>query len=408
MTNAARPGHTPGDVFEATLQLLERFCAISSPSGDLEGLNRAARFLADELDRRGLAVEIRQEAGAGGERQPVLYARTAVETPADAPSLLAIGHFDTVLPAAEPERRDGRLWATGAIDMKGGLIALLGALDLLAAGGRRPPEDLLLAVVPDEEVAGVLSQRVVERLGACARELWVLEPGQRHGEAETLVAGRRGMFDWRLTARGRGAHAGNAYWQGRSALDAACAWCVGARALAAPGPGPTVNAARIVAGDETFVDDLAAGAAMLGTSRQLNVVPDRATVEGEARFLRRADGETLAAELAALAARIAAEHQLEIDFETGPKIQPVDPDGPGRVASEAAVEIAERAGWRLEIEDQRGGISFSNFLPDPGAIPVLDGLGPVGDGMHTRGEYVELESLDRRIALLAELLAARA
>ena len=69
-------------------------------------------------------------------------------------------------------------------------------------------------------------------------------------------------------------------------------------------------------------------------------------------------------------------------------------------------EIGGRAGWRLEIEDDRGGISFSNFLPDPSAIPILDGLGPVGGGMHTREEFMELESLDRRIALLADLLAA--
>ncbi len=398
-----QPIHTPADVFDSTLELLERFCAISSASGDLDGLNRAARFLADELGRRGLTVEIRQEAGADDDVQPVLYARSG--EPAER-HLLAIGHIDTVLPAAEPARRDGRLWATGAIDMKGGLAALAGALDLLAARGRRPPADLLLAVVPDEEVAGHLSLRVVERLGARARELWVLEPGQPRGEAETLVAGRRGMFDWRLAARGRGAHAGNAYWHGRSALTAACAWCVEARRLAVPGHGPTVNAARIVAGDESFACDLEAGAAMIGTSRQLNVVPDRAMVEGEARFLRRAEGEALAAELATLAANIAAEHGLEMDFETGMTVSPVDPSGPGRRASQAAAEIAEQAGWRLEIEDDRGGISFSNFLPDPSAIPILDGLGPVGAGMHTREEYMELRSLDRRIALLADLLAA--
>ncbi len=400
-----QPVHTPADIFHSTLELLESFCAISSPSDDLDGLSRAARFLGDELGRRGLAVDIRQQAGAGGVEQPVLYARSGAATERH---LLAIGHFDTVLAAAEPARRDDRLWATGAIDMKGGLAAFVGALDLLAVRGERAPGDLLLAVVPDEEVAGHLSRLVVERQGAGARALWVLEPGQRRGDAETLVAGRRGMFDWRLAARGRGAHAGNAYWHGRSALTAACAWCVEARRLAVPGPGPTINAARIVAGDESFTCDLEAGAAMVGTSRQLNVVPDHAMVEGEARFLHRADGEALATKLADLARAIAADHELEIDFAPGPAVPPVDPHGPGRAASQAAARFAEHAGWRLEIEDDRGGISFSNFLPDPSAIPILDGLGPVGDGMHTREEHMELRSLDRRIALLADLLAAEA
>ncbi len=398
-----RPIHTPDDVFRSTLELLERLCAISSPSGDLAGLNQAAGTLGAELERRGLEVQIRQEPGAGGTCEPVLYARTGAP---EGRHLLAIGHLDTVLAARPPERRDGRLWATGAIDMKGGLVALIGALDLLAARDLKPPDDLLLAVVPDEEVAGHLSQQVVERLGERARGLWVLEPGQPQGDAETLVAGRRGMFDWRLAVRGRAAHAGNGYWSGRSALGAACAWCVEARRLAAPGSGPTVNAARLIAGDESFVEDLTAGAELVGTSRQLNVVPDQALVEGEARFLRRADGERLAAEMAALARRISADHRLAAAFVPGPMVQPVDPGGTGRRWSRAAAEIAERSGWKIEIEEDRGGISFSNFLPDPSAIPIMDGLGPVGGGMHTREEFVDLTSLDRRIALLAELLAA--
>ncbi|HYN21951.1 MAG TPA: M20/M25/M40 family metallo-hydrolase, partial [Thermoanaerobaculia bacterium] len=82
----------------------------------------------------------------------------------------------------------------------------------------------------------------------------------------------------------------------------------------------------------------------------------------------------------------------------------VDPDGPHRALSERAVALAAARGWKLEVERERGGISFPNFLPDPGRLPVLDGLGPVGGGMHTREEFVELRSLRRRIVLLADLL----
>jgi acetylornithine deacetylase/succinyl-diaminopimelate desuccinylase-like protein len=49
-------------------------------------------------------------------------------------------------------------------------------------------------------------------------------------------------------------------------------------------------------------------------------------------------------------------------------------------------------------------VSFPNLLPDPTAACVIDGLGPVGGGMHTREEYVSLESLERRINLIAEAL----
>ena len=57
------------------------------------------------------------------------------------------------------------------------------------------------------------------------------------------------------------------------------------------------------------------------------------------------------------------------------------------------------------IEEDRGGISFPNYLADTSTVPVVDGLGPVGDGMHTREEWLDLASLERRTVLLADLLA---
>jgi glutamate carboxypeptidase len=221
-----------------------------------------------------------------------------------------------------------------------------------------------------------------------------------------MVVGRRGMFQWRLEARGQGAHSGLHYWDGRSALAAAARWVTGAEALSRPDGGPTVNAGRFVAGDATFVEGLATAHPLLGSDRQLNVVPDRAVVEGEARFLRAAERDDLARGLESLAREVAAATGTEISFAASGVIPPVDPLGPCVGACERAVALATAAGWSLEIENERGGISFPNFLPDSGRIPVLDGLGPIGGGMHTREEYVDLRSLRRRIVLLADLMAA--
>ena len=186
-------------------------------------------------------------------------------------------------------------------------------------------------MVPDEEVGGALSQAAVRRWGEAARALWVLEPGEpaeAAGEAETLVAGRRGMFQWRLEVSGRGAHSGLHYWDGRSALTAAARWVAEAQALSTPDGGPTVNAGRFVAGDSTFVDALATAHALLGTDRQLNVVPDRAIVEGEARFLRAAEGQDLARRLEALAWDTGVATGTEISFAASLFIPPVDPRVP--------------------------------------------------------------------------------
>lgn len=402
------PGVLPETVFDSTLDLLASLTAISSPSNDAVGLRRMAERLAEELAARGLTPEIQDEPGEDGLPLPVLTARTAAETgDASRRPLFLIGHMDTVLPAAEPRLEGDQLYATGAIDMKGGLAAFLGALDLLRHWGVEPPGGLLLAVVPDEEVGGVLSRAALKRWGAEARALWVLEPGEpRANGVETIVTGRRGMFQWRLDVRGRAAHSGLHYWHGRSALTAAAGWCVEAEVHSARDGGPTVNVGRLVAGDATFVDNLPVSHALLGTEQQLNVVPDRARAEGEARFLRGHDGRRIANILHTLARNLAADTETEMSLEIGDSIPPVNPDGPHGSWSGRVVGLAANRGWRLEVERERGGISFPNFLPDPERIPVLDGLGPVGGGMHTREERVDLGSLRRRIVLLADLMGA--
>lgn len=392
----------PTPVFERTVELLRELTAISSPSGDLLGLCRMAERLAQELQARGMTPEIHEETGGDGTPLPVLVARGADTSRGH---LLLIGHMDTVLPASEPRIEGDRLVATGAIDMKGGLVAFLGALDLVVQRGRKPPDDMLLVVVPDEEVGGPLSHAAMGRWGKDARALWVLEPGEPAGEAESMVAGRRGMFDWRLTVHGQAAHSGLAYWEGRSALAAAARWCVEAQALSRPNGGPTINVGRLVAGDTSFVENLATAYSLLGTDRQLNVVPDRALAEGEARFLRPAEEPEIERRLRSLVDEIATQTGTRIDFTRQTTIPPVDPDGPHSALCDRVVSLAAARGWTLEVERERGGISFPNFLPDPGRLPVLDGLGPVGGGMHTREEYMELRSLKRRMLLLADLLS---
>jgi glutamate carboxypeptidase len=381
---------------------LRDLCAISSESGNADGIRRIAAYISAELRRHGLRVQIVDEPDAAGVNQPVLIAR--------GPStgdrhLLLLGHMDTVLPAIEPEVEQRRLFATGALDMKGGLAMLLGALDLLEARGETYPDDVLIVLVPDEESESFISGAATTKWSRDARTVLVLEPGQVCEKGETLVAGRRGLTEWTIEFTGRAAHSGLAFWEGRSALAAAADWATRATNLAQRGAGPTVNVARIVGGGTDFVQNLAKHHDMIGTSRQRNVISDKAVAEGEIRFLTAGDGVAVMEELARIATRVAAEHGVTVDFKPGITVSPVDPHGPGAPLISRAVELAAARGFHLEVEDDRGGISFPNFIADPATTPVLDGLGPTGDGMHVRGEYLNLDSLQRRIVLLADLLA---
>lgn len=390
------------EIVATTEAHLRELCAISSESGNADGIRRVATRIQSALERHGLKVEIVDRPDAAGRPQPVLIARGPT---AGQQHLLLLGHMDTVLPAIDPQREDGKLLATGALDMKGGLAMLLGALDLLAARGQQLPADLILVLVPDEESESLISGQETSRWSQNARLVLVLEPGQSRGDGETLVAGRRGMTEWKLEVRGRAAHSGLAYWSGRSALAAAAEWCASAQALSTTGSGPTVNVGRIVGGGSDFVRDLGRQHELLGTSRQLNVVSDLAVAEGEMRFLTEADGSATVSALQRLTEDVAARHGVSATFTKGMHVSPVDPHGPGAALVQRTVELAAKRGFRLEVEDDRGGISFPNFIADPADTPVIDGLGPTGDGMHVRGEFLNLDSLQRRVVLLADLLA---
>lgn len=391
----------PETIFAHCAQLLEDLCATSSASGEVQGLYRVAERLGHELTSCGLVPEISAEPGIDGHGQPVLVAR--------GPGIgerrvLLLGHLDTVLPATVPEKTNGRLNGTGALDMKGGFVALVGALALLRSREEPLPEDLVVVAVPDEEIGGPISMRTVGKWGRHARVVLVLEPGAPTPGGETLVTGRRGLTVWRLDARGTAAHSGVAYWEGRSALAAAATWAGSVQQLSQSDDGPVVNVGRIVGGDSEFVSDVGEEHRFIGTSERLNIVADRCLVEGETRYLTLEDRDETLRSMRDTAIEISGTWGVDFEFREVEYIPPMVASPSNEKLARHLAGCAQLAGWELGLEPNRGGVSFPNFLPDPAAVCVLDGLGPVGGGMHTRNEYLDLQSLERRIHLLAEAL----
>ena len=124
-------------------------------------------------------------------------------------SVMFNGHMDHVDPGDPKdwlyppyggEIHDGRLWGRGAADMKGPLAAMIHAGGALAREGIRPPGDLYVAAVVQEEVGGLGTQKLAQAIHPdCAV---VGEASSNH-----LARGHRGRVEVVVRVRGKSVHA---------------------------------------------------------------------------------------------------------------------------------------------------------------------------------------------------------
>jgi acetylornithine deacetylase/succinyl-diaminopimelate desuccinylase-like protein len=187
----------------------------SNPTSDERA---AAEWVVGKLDEVG--IESRLYESEPGRASVVTRVEGADRS---RPALLLHGHLDVV--PADPdewsvhpfsgEEKDGCIWGRGAIDMKDMDAMLLALLRQWARTGERPPRDLVVAFVADEEAGGVKGARFLvdhhpEEFEGCTEA--VSEVG---GFSVTLPndvrmypiqTAEKGMAWMRLVARGRPGH----------------------------------------------------------------------------------------------------------------------------------------------------------------------------------------------------------
>ncbi len=127
----------------------------------------------------------------------------------DAPSTMFNTHLDHV-DAGDPadwphhpfggEIHDGVVWGRGAVDIKGPLAAQVHGVAQLIAAGDRPPGDVYVTAVVQEEVGGLGARYMADTLRPDL--ILVGEPSRNE-----VRRGHRGRIELRAHVRGRMAHA---------------------------------------------------------------------------------------------------------------------------------------------------------------------------------------------------------
>lgn len=362
--------------------LLVAWANINSGSGHRAGLDRMRHALREAFAAiPGVAFEELPCPGTAA-------ALRASIRPHAATRLLLSGHFDTVYEAddafqscrwLDPQTLNG----PGVADMKGGILTILAALQAFeqTPHAARLGWDVLLT--PDEETGSHGSAHLFRAAPQRAQFGLIFEPARPNGD---IVHSRKGTGAVVATCRGRAAHAAKVPNDGRNAILALAEFLLAASRIPAELPGVMVNVGNI-----------------RGGTAATNVVPDFAQSELDLRVTRGADREALAARLHALAAEINARDglklELDLRFNRPPKecLPPEEKLFPEwqRAARDAGIAVP---GWV-----HTGGASDGNLLTAAG-LPNLDGLGPIGDALHSNREFVVVPTIAQRAQVVALVL----
>lgn len=371
---------------------LRRHVAIPTGHNHTPGLDETREIFTARLRRLGASVELvpgdappawLASGGSDGAIPPTAVCARTSGRESLSPVLIA-GHLDTVHDPAGAFRElliasDGKTAVgPGCVDMKGGLVIAVAALEALEEAGIDASWTFLLN--SDEETGTYCSERAIRDVSKRHAFGIALEPALPGGE---LAIERGGSGQFYVECRGRSAHVGREFEKGVSAVTAL------ARALVAIGAMPDLERGKIV-----NVGPIEGGAAT-------NAVPDRARAWGNVRYRTPEVAAELRAELEALATGADAMPSVRVDMSFNRPAKPMMP------ATErlglAARSAAEALGQRLPFAST-GGVCDGNVMQDAG-LPTIDTLGVRGGKLHTTEEWIELASLVERCQLLAVLIA---
>ena len=363
---------------------LKNIVNIDSGSYNKQGVDRVGAYLQERFQAFGFSTRIERREQYGDH----LIATHNGNAP-NGPRLLLVGHMDTVLADGEAQRRPftisqqkGVRVATGpgVLDMKSGILIGLYGLYLLIAAQEANYQSVTFLCNSDEEIGSPSSKGLVQELARQADAALVLEPGRGEG---TVVSSRRGVGRYRVEVQGVSAHAGVEPKRGRNAILELAYQVQRLQALNDTIPGTTLNVGVIHGGERS------------------NVVPDHAYCEIDIRVSDQAGLKALEAAMYKVTSKNLVQgtkgtltgSMCHMPFErTEGNARLV------RLVKEVGLEMG------LKIEDVgSGGGSDGNTTAAMG-VPTLDGLGAGGGLAHNPGEYIELDYLPRRIALLAGLV----
>ncbi len=359
------------------LDLTIKLAEINSGTFNVAGIDAVAKVMQQEMasldcEHVSMPVAAHQQINQFGEsvEYPLGHVHRFWKR-AQAPlQILIMGHLDTVYSPEHKFQLTKRiggdiLHGPGVADMKGGLVILLWAL--------RAFEQLPQAT----NIAEIIKFRANHfKLG------FVFEPAM--DEKGTLASARKASGTFTFVMRGKEAHAGRNFHDGRNAICKMAEVIAKLNALNGLREEVTINVGFIHGGEA------------------VNVVPGCCVCKVNARIPRSEDADWLQEQFNKIVHEFnkAPDYNLELHgrFYSQPKLM----DAANTKLYSIVQEVGGRVGQQITWQPS-GGTSDGNHLSEYG-LPNVDTLGVRGGKIHSTQEFLIVPSLLERAKLFTNIL----
>jgi glutamate carboxypeptidase len=368
---------------------LKEMVLIESGTRDPQGIARMADLLQRRLVALGAKVDRRPTTGGNG--SDVLVGQW---TGNGRRKILLIAHMDTVyapgILQTQPLKQDGnRLYGPGIADDKGGIAVILHSIEILQKQGWKDFATLTVLFNGDEESGSTGSSRSIVDMASQHDVVLSFEPTAANipGAGEGVLLSAAGTATAVIEVKGKASHAGAAPELGRNALLEASFQMLQTEKLAKDIPGAQLNWTQFTTGTIP------------------NQIPEVARASADVRLTRKdaADKLRTALQQKVASGRHVPDTQSTVTLTVGrPPYERNDrTDALGRIAQEIYAEMGSQP---LKLYPVTGGATDASFAQQPGNAAVLESMGLPGAGYHARDEYIELDSIPRRVYLACRML----
>ncbi|MBR4538775.1 MAG: M20/M25/M40 family metallo-hydrolase [Clostridia bacterium] len=358
------------------IESLKKYVDQPSGSHDKADVAKVAEMFAEDFKSLGFETKLIP----GKEYGPVLKA--AIGT--GEKQLMLMGHMDTVFPRAVyvpfTDLGNGKALGSGSIDMKGGDVVMLYALQKALQKLDLTKARVCVVLNPDEEVGSPESHDVIFETAKASFAALSFEPCSADYR---LTCARKGVTSVRIACKGVPGHAGAQFKICASAVQALCAHITALYSL------------RDDSRDISFNAGLISG----GTAE--NVVAPEAVADCEFRYFDQKYKPELMEKIREICA-IERVPGVKTAVTFGASHPAIDLNEKSQKLLDLALEISREQNVTRYHEKTGGAGDIA--IAGLAGIGVLDGLGLAGEKMHTVNECVYLDSLPRQIEFAAEMI----